>query len=159
MASRTRHDNHTGNNRTRDVNPLLMRVRAGALPRKGGTLSINQIRGLRLTRPRAVSPVAPLARCEPLGALWRCPSIVLMVSTDATVSQVGVVQATGARTGGASGWRKTSPWLALVALSLLSFAAAQCNNLCSGHGECSSGSLTTCSCYRGWTGGDCSLRT
>lgn len=43
-------------------------------------------------------------------------------------------------------------------MALLAFGAAQCNNLCSGHGRCSSGSLTTCACFDGWGGGDCSLR-
>ena len=56
----------------------------------------------------------------------------------------------GARAGAAT---------ALFVLAVFSAAAAQCNNLCSGHGDCHSGSLTTCACWAGWGGGDCSLST
>jgi hypothetical protein len=45
-----------------------------------------------------------------------------------------------------------------VLLSIATFVASHCANSCSGHGECQTGSLTTCTCYHGWTGGDCSMR-
>jgi len=37
------------------------------------------------------------------------------------------------------------------------YASAECNNMCSGHGEC--GTNDQCTCYRNWRGNDCSERT
>lgn len=33
-----------------------------------------------------------------------------------------------------------------------------CPNTCSGRGYCTDPKTETCSCYQGWTGGDCSIR-
>jgi len=46
--------------------------------------------------------------------------------------------------------------LAVLALAT-NYAAAECNNMCSGHGEC--GANDQCTCYRNWRGNDCSERT
>eukprot|EP00636_Phaeomonas_parva_P017009 CAMPEP_0118881234 /NCGR_PEP_ID=MMETSP1163-20130328/20733_1 /TAXON_ID=124430 /ORGANISM="Phaeomonas parva, Strain CCMP2877" /LENGTH=1262 /DNA_ID=CAMNT_0006817951 /DNA_START=152 /DNA_END=3940 /DNA_ORIENTATION=+ len=47
--------------------------------------------------------------------------------------------------------------LALAAAAAGQLASAQCHNKCSGHGTC--GLTGTCSCYSGYHGADCSLRT
>jgi len=48
--------------------------------------------------------------------------------------------------------------LAIASLALAaSYVAAECNNMCSGHGTC--GANDACSCYRNWRGNDCSERT
>jgi hypothetical protein len=41
-------------------------------------------------------------------------------------------------------------------LALLGFAAAECPNACSGHGQC--GAFDKCICYRNWQAADCSER-
>lgn len=43
----------------------------------------------------------------------------------------------------------------VVALAA-SYASAECNNMCSGHGFC--GANDACTCYRNWMGNDCSER-
>jgi len=47
-------------------------------------------------------------------------------------------------------------YLAALAL-LVSYASAECNNMCSGHGVC--GANDMCTCYRNWRGNDCSEQT
>jgi hypothetical protein len=46
---------------------------------------------------------------------------------------------------------------AVLASVAVSYAAAECNNMCSGHGSC--GANDMCTCYRNWRGNDCSERT
>lgn len=46
--------------------------------------------------------------------------------------------------------------IAVLALAT-NYAAAECNNMCSGHGTC--GKNDACTCYRNWRGNDCSERT
>jgi len=49
-------------------------------------------------------------------------------------------------------------FLALATLAIAaSYVAAECNNMCSGHGVC--GQNDACTCYRNWRGNDCSERT
>ena len=50
--------------------------------------------------------------------------------------------------------------LSLLCLAgLLAAACATCPNYCSSHGTCSFDEQMTCTCFEGWTGPDCSLRT
>ena len=46
---------------------------------------------------------------------------------------------------------------AAISALFVSYAAAECNNMCSGHGTC--GSNDMCVCYRNWRGNDCSEQT
>jgi len=46
--------------------------------------------------------------------------------------------------------------VALGSLAVLSMVRATCNNLCSGHGDCSA--EAQCDCYENWMGADCSQR-
>ena len=43
----------------------------------------------------------------------------------------------------------------LLACTLLQCALGECPNACSGHGFCDF--FDMCSCFRGWTSGDCSI--
>lgn len=45
---------------------------------------------------------------------------------------------------------------AVLASVAVSYAAAECNNMCSGHGQCTFNDM--CTCYRNWRGNDCSER-
>ena len=45
---------------------------------------------------------------------------------------------------------------AVIALSLISSVLAECPNACNAHGTC--GAFDMCTCYRRWTGNDCSQR-
>jgi len=47
--------------------------------------------------------------------------------------------------------------LATISALFVSYASAECNNMCSGHGTC--GSNDMCVCYRNWRGNDCSEQT
>ena len=49
-------------------------------------------------------------------------------------------------------------FLLAVVCVLHAAGAEQCPNHCSGRGECDS-STAACTCYQGYTGADCSLRT
>jgi hypothetical protein len=50
-------------------------------------------------------------------------------------------------------------WLLVCVVATMGLASAGCPNFCSGHGDCSTDGLLTCSCYTGFQGPDCSERT